>query len=122
MIKGLGLEIVDVAGVRDALGQEHFLEQFTEGEREYCLGRRKSAQCLAARLAAKRAILKALGYVEETAFTWTDIEIKATPSGSPYPDLRGSALNLALRLGITRWHLSLSHTGQSAAAFALAEA
>lgn len=123
MIKGIGLEIVDVLGVWDVLGQERerFLQQFTEGERDYCLRRRISAQHLAARLAAKRAILKALGYVGETAITCVDIEIKATPSGSPYPVLQGSALHLANLLDVTRWHLSLSHTELSAVAFALAE-
>ena len=39
----------------------------------------------------------------------------------PHLEVRGTVAKMAAELGITDWHLSLSHDGGMAAAFVLAE-
>ncbi len=97
---------------------------FKAGELEYCSGRRKASLHLAARYAAKMAILKALGIEQargQEEIPLTDIEIRRSQSGFPYPVLQGAAASRTRHLHITRWHLSLTHTDQWTAAFVIAE-
>src|SRR4030042_5800164 len=68
---------------------------------------------LAARFAAKEAVAKAfgtgIGYI-----TWQDIEICRGASGEPVLYLHGPAQELAHKLGLAHWSLSLSHTQSNA--------
>ncbi|NLC77740.1 MAG: holo-ACP synthase, partial [Clostridia bacterium] len=75
---------------------------------------------LAARFAAKEAVMKALG-VGIGAFPFHAVEIINEESGSPYLRLHGQALALAKKRGINRWHLSLTHNRAVAMAFVIAE-
>ncbi len=124
MIRGTGIEIIalqELPGFRD---EEVRRQIWTPGELEYCNAHRSPERHLAARYAAKLAILKALGIEqarEQEEISLTAIEIRRSPSGLPYPVLQGAAASRARLLQITRWHLSLTHGGHYAAAFALAE-
>ena len=100
------IEIDRVAGVLERHGDRFLRRVFTPGEIAYCRGR---APNLAARFAAKEAVMKSLG----TGFRgvgWRDVEVVRAPSGAPSARLHGRALRRAERLGITEIAISLSHS------------
>jgi holo-[acyl-carrier protein] synthase len=74
---------------------------------------------LAARFAAKEAVVKALG-TGIGPVCWQDIEISRGPSGEPILHLYGSAQRLADELDLSHWSLSLSHTHDQAIALVVA--
>ena len=64
MLDGLGVDLVEVGRIRRACDRwgERFLRRvFTAGERAYCMRKVHPEQSLAARFAAKEAVLKAIG-------------------------------------------------------------
>lgn len=80
----------------------------------------RSAEGLAARFAAKEAVLKLLDPLDVLP-GWRDIEIVTTPSGRPEVVLTGDAAMLADRCGLGPIALSFSHAGGVATAVAAAE-
>jgi holo-[acyl-carrier protein] synthase len=111
------IEIDRVAGVLERYGDRFLRRIFTPGEIAYCRGR---APNLAARFAAKEAVMKSLG----TGFRgvgWRDVEVVRAPSGAPSPRLHGRAKRRAERLGVTEIGISLSHSRGFAMAFAVAQ-
>ena len=92
---------------------------FTEGEQAAGARRRDPAERLAARFAAKEAVMKALG-VGLGAFQFHDVEVVNAPSGKPSLVLRGKAASLARTQGVRGWELSLTHTDKTAHAVAVA--
>ena len=124
MVIGVEVNIVEITRIQDTLTQDGdcFLRQtFTINERLYCLAQRTPALHLAARLAAKEAVLKILGIGQCEGFIHTTIDIRTRLSGSPYLVLEGKALEDAQQLAISQWQLSLTHTYQYAGAFVIAE-
>jgi holo-[acyl-carrier protein] synthase len=122
MIVGVGVDIIEVSRIRQALANprtgERFRDRvFTEEERAYCSRRHNAGESFAARFAAKEATMKALG----RSFGWQEIEV-LRQTGAPSLKLQGRALQQADKLGVTRLHLSLSHTAASAIAYVVAEA
>ena len=110
------IEIERVAGVLDRYGDRFLKRVFTPGEIAYCRGR---APNLAARFAAKEAVMKSLG----TGFRgvgWRDVEVIRAPSGAPSPRLHGRALRRAERLGVTEIAISLTHSRGFAMVVAIA--
>ncbi len=92
----------------------------TERELDYCHSQRHPAEHLAARFAAKEAVLKALGTGLSEGIRWTDVEILKARGGRPLVALHGSAETLADRRRLRRIDVSLSHTAQLAVAVAVA--
>jgi holo-[acyl-carrier protein] synthase len=124
MVIGIEVNIIEITRIQDVLTRdsERFLHQiFTTNEQLYCLAHRMPARHLAARLAAKEAVLKILGIGQRVGFIWTEIDIRVSLSGSPYLVLEGRALENADQLAIGQWYLSLTHTHQYAGAFVIAE-
>ncbi len=100
---------------------DRFLERcFTPDERAYAASSVRSSEHLAARFAAKEAVFKSLGVGWGTGVAWTDVEVRRDPTGKPALMLAGGAERAAARLGITHWHLSLTHTTGFAAASVIA--
>jgi holo-[acyl-carrier protein] synthase len=93
---------------------------FTPGELDYARTAHDDVPRLAARFAAKEAVMKALG-VGLGAFSFKDVEVGRQASGAPTLFVRGAAEQLAAEQGVARWHLSLSHTDHVATAIAVAE-
>ncbi|OLE24453.1 MAG: holo-[acyl-carrier-protein] synthase [Actinobacteria bacterium 13_1_20CM_3_71_11] len=116
----VGIDIVQVSRLRRLLDEHATADAdiFTETERAYCAGRRNRDAHLAARFAAKEAVLKALGTGLGPGMRWTDVEIVNSPLGRPSVRLSGAALAAARRLG-GGVALSLSHTGDYAIASAV---
>jgi len=98
---------------------EEFLNLFAEEEKTYCFGGKKWEMHLTARFAAKKAVYKLLGARAE--IQWNTIVIRHDSSGAPHIILKGIAAEHADDLKVMRWHLSLTHTDQYAAAFVVAE-
>ena len=118
-----GIDLVEVARVADLLAKhpDRAAERlFTQGEREYATGRKSAHQHLAARFAAKEAVLKALGCGWSQGVAWTDVEVTRAPSGEPGVALHNRAAEIAAERGITAWRLSLTHTAELAQASAIA--
>ena len=119
MIVGIGIDIIEVARIREVLLRTpRFRERvFTAAEREYCDSRGAvAAQHYAARFAAKEAALKALQTGWRGGISWHDVEIGSTESGAPVLVLSGEVKRLMESSGATAAHLSLSHTTEHAIA------
>jgi holo-[acyl-carrier protein] synthase len=123
MILGLGCDIMDTARMKQRLDEDPQLAQalFTPAEIQYCQTQRYPERHLAARFAAKEALLKALPGPKLRSIPWKEIESEHDQNGKPQLQLSGSLRELALKLSVTRIHLSLSHTKDSALAVVLLE-
>ena len=121
MIVGLGTDLVEVARFRLAMGRRAALPErlFSDAEREYAFRQKDPAKSLAARFGAKEAVMKAMG-VGLWKFRFRDVDVVRAKSGAPSIALAGRAAELAAELGITVWHLSLTHTETTAMAVAIA--
>lgn len=124
-IVGHGIDIVETQRIR-RLAVEHgqrFLDRcFTAAEQAYCRrNERRMWEHFAGRFAAKEAILKVLGTGWSGGIAWTDIEVLPAPTGQPIITLSGESAAVAGRLGIRRWHLSISHIETHATASAVGE-
>jgi holo-[acyl-carrier protein] synthase len=122
-ILGHGIVIGETSRIRRVVEQhgEHFLERvFTAAEQRYCAGNPKRYfEHLAGRFAAKEAVLKVLGTGWRGGIAWTDIEVRPEPSGQPTDYLPGESARIAAELGISRWHVSISHIETHATASAI---
>jgi len=119
----IGLDLVSVpriAAMIDEHGQQFLERVFTQQERDYAGDRRRRDEHLAARFAAKEAILKALGTGLDNGIAWTDVEITRDPTGKPGVALHNMAASTAQQLGITHWLITLTHTDDTAAAAVVA--
>lgn len=114
-IVGLGIDVVAIERFEAAIERSPgFLERvFTPAERE--LG----PHSLAARWAAKEALAKALG--APGGLSWQDAEVVREDSGRPRLQITGSIAARAEALGITSFHLSLSHDAGIASAIVIGE-
>jgi len=74
----------------------------------------------AGRYAAKEAVAKAMGTGFAEGVTVHGIEILRLPSDAPAVRLTEGAKQIADRLGITRWLISISHCGDLAVASIIA--
>jgi holo-[acyl-carrier protein] synthase len=93
---------------------------FTASERDYCRGKRRSAEHMAARFAAKEAVLKAFGTGIGQRMRWTDVEIVRGSKGRPLVRLHGEVASWAARRGLADLDVSLAHSAGVAIAHALA--
>jgi len=124
MIVGTGVDIAEVARIREAVGRfgERFLKRvFTPDEVRYCTSKANTEERLAARFAAKEAAMKAIGTGLRHGVTWQDVEVVRQLGGRPGLRLSGKAAEFAAALGCQRIHLSLSHTEDQAIAYVILE-
>jgi holo-[acyl-carrier protein] synthase len=120
-VRGIGADLVDLDRFRVALVRTPSLAErlFSEGERVYAGEAHDPTERLAARFAAKEAVMKALG-VGLGAFALRDVEVVRAGSGAPSLVLRGGAQRVADERGVSSWLLTLSHTRLVAQAVAVA--
>ncbi|MDT4996937.1 MAG: holo-[acyl-carrier protein] synthase [Pseudonocardiales bacterium] len=121
MIVGVGIDVVPVARFAEALDRTPGLAArlFTPAELVTPAGDSRTAESLAARFAAKEALAKALG--AGGGMHWLDAEVSTDAAGQPSLTTAGTVAQRAAGLGVTRWHVSLSHDGGIAAATVIAE-
>jgi len=113
----IGIDIIEIARLKAAIARqgEDFLKRiYTDSElKSY----RWKLPSLAARFAAKEAVIKALGKPTAGA-KLKDIEILADDKGKPLVNLYGEAQNQAKALGLDKFAVSLSHSKEYAIAVA----
>ena len=115
-----GIDIIEIARVRAVLERhgERFLRRvFTEDEVRHCRGR---APELAARFAAKEAVMKALG-TGARGVGWRDIEILPNRRGKPLVFLHGRGARRGERIELRGLDVSLTHSREFAMASAVGE-
>ncbi|HLS89342.1 MAG TPA: holo-ACP synthase [Sphingobacteriaceae bacterium] len=118
MILGLGIDMVDVGRVEQAHGRKGaaFLNRlFTPGEQAAAGDGPHRYRRLAARLAAKEALVKALGTGLRDG-RWLDAEVVNDPLGKPSLRVTGGLARRLQAMGVTGVHLSLTHENHYAAA------
>ena len=93
---------------------------FTAEELAYVEPKSDPVPSLAARFAAREAVMKALG-VGLGAFGFHDVWVRRAPSGLPSLVLQRAAAQLADEAGVSRWHLSITHSELIAIAYVIAE-
>ena len=121
MIVGIGVDVVDLTRFERSLARTPALRGRLFGDHETVLrdGAPRQVPSLAARFAAKEALIKALG--GSTGVSWHDIVVVSDEQGAPSLTLTGGARALADARGVARLHLSLSHDGGVAVAYVIAE-
>lgn len=122
MIVGFGIDLCNIGRIAKAIERHHGCFEkrvFTEQEWDYCRGRASPAQHFAARFAAKEALFKALG--GPSGLSWHDLEVICDGDGRPRIRLSGAARDAARRRGARRFHISLTHERDTAAAMVIAE-
>ncbi len=97
MIIGSGIDMVEIGRIQqsmDRFGQRFLDRIFTPAELAYCLRKRKAAESLAARFAAKEAGAKALGTGISRGVNWLEIEVSRAPGGRPTLQFTAAQLKL----------------------------
>jgi len=115
VIVGIGVDVVDVARFIESLERTPGLRERVFAPQERGL----PPASLAARFAAKEALAKALGAPQ--GLQWHDCRVVKDTSGRPQFELVGSVAAAAAALGMTTFHLSLSHDAGIASAMVVAE-
>ncbi|MEO8654473.1 MAG: holo-ACP synthase [Ramlibacter sp.] len=117
----LGFDLVRVSHVAQSLeqfGAAFESRLFTPHERAYAhSGTGVAIERLAARFAAKEAVIKALG-LSNAGVSWRDIEVRKQDDGDCSVRLHGLAADIAASRGVSYVLLSLSHDGDYAGAVA----
>jgi len=115
VIVGIGVDVVDIPRFEHTLERTPRLLERLFSPTERMLRPRS----LAARYAAKEALIKALGGSD--GVHWTEIEVTPEASGRPWFTLVGSTADVVAARGITAIHLSMSHDAGLATAYVVAE-
>ena len=115
VILGIGVDVADVARLQAALARTPALASrlFAESERN------QPPRSLAGCFAAKEAAAKALG--APAGLRWTDAILSHDDAGRPVLEARGTVAAVAAQLGVTRWHVSISHDAGICVAMVVAE-
>ena len=116
-VVGIGTDLVDVDRFRTVLRRRPSVavRLFTAGERTYAERAIDPAARLAARFAAKEAVMKALG-TGARSVAWRDIEVLPDQRGKPLVYLTGGAARRAEVIGLDAIDISLSHLDEFAIA------
>lgn len=120
MIIGIGVDVVDTERFRGVLERTPALRTrlFTPAE-QLRDGEPRPVTSLAARFAAKEALIKAFG--SSAGLSWQELEVVADDQRNPSLTLHEGARRVAADRGVTNVHLSLSHDGGIATAFVVIE-
>jgi holo-[acyl-carrier protein] synthase len=116
VILGIGVDVADVSRLAAALARTPALADrlFTESERAGA-----TTRSLAGGFAAKEALAKAIG--APAGLSWTDVVVGHDSAGRPILEVRGTVAASAAALGVTTWHLSISHDAGICVAVVVAE-
>jgi holo-[acyl-carrier protein] synthase len=123
MIIGIGVDIVEVRRIRNALQGTQRMQQrvFTEEEIRFCTSRRHQYQHFGGRFAAKEAALKALGTGWSRGIRWKDVAITDDKAGKPLLTFHGKAKEIFDELGAQTAWISITHSPDHAVAVVVLE-
>jgi len=120
MIVGIGIDVVDLARFERAADRTPALLKRLFAETEQLDGdARRPLRSMAARFAAKEALIKALG--DSTGVRWHDMAVVSDGLRNPGFEVYGALAGIVATKGITRIHLSMSHDAGVAMAYVVAE-
>lgn len=120
MIVGIGVDVVDVARFERAASRTPRLipRLFAESERVVD-GRELPLRSLAARFAAKEALIKAIGHSD--GVFWHDMRVMSNERGTPRFETSGELAAHLRERGVSGLHVSLTHDAGVAIAYVIAE-
>lgn len=118
-IVGIGVDVVDLARFSSLVDRTPQIVDrlFTKEEQVGAEGHQLPVISLAGRFAVKEAVAKALG--APAGMAWHDCEV--SNGGAPTISIKGTVAQVATKLLITNWHVSISHDGPVAIAYVIAE-
>jgi holo-[acyl-carrier protein] synthase len=121
VIVGVGIDVVDIERFAATVERTPGLvpRVLTDEETVAADGTALAIASLAARFAAKEAVAKVLG--APAGLAWHDCQVLRAANGRPVLHVRGTVAAAAHALGITSWHVSLSHDGGTAVAQVVGE-
>lgn len=119
---GVGIDLVEIERFRRSLERTPSMRGrlFTQVELDYVAAKTDPVPSLAARFAAREAVMKSLG-LGLGAFGFHDVWVERARTGAPSLGFTGRALELADEAGVRRWHVSLTHSDTMAGAYVIAE-
>ena len=114
-----GIDLIEIERLEGAVERhgKRFLERIFTTRELAEVG--DNMPSLAARFAAKEAVTKALG-TGIGQVTWQEIEVLRGQNRAPELHLHGAAEDLAEKLKLKTWSISLSHTHTQAIAMVVA--
>lgn len=121
----VGIDTVSVPAIAESmarLGDRFLARLFTPQEiadARAVQGEPAQHERIAARFAAKEAVIKALD-LPEAGIGWRDIELTRGPGGRPGLTLHGRTATLAQAVGVREWAVSISHERDHACAVVVA--
>lgn len=120
MIIGIGVDVVDLARFERAatrtpgvLARLFTDAELWDGERE------RSMRSMAARFAAKEALIKAIG--DSTGVRWHDLTVVSNGLRNPSLTVHNALAEIVSAHGIKAIHLSMSHDAGVAIAYVIVE-
>jgi holo-[acyl-carrier protein] synthase len=122
MILGIGLDLIELDRVARLLERhgDRFVERILTGDERAAVHGDRVAY-IASRLACKEAAFKALGTGWGMGVTWRQVEVERTASGAPQLRFHGAARRHLTERGMTRAHVTLTHTRAHASAVVVLE-
>jgi holo-[acyl-carrier protein] synthase len=124
MILGLGVDMVSVARIgrlKERHGPRFLGRVFTDEELADIGVHSVSSERVAARFAAKEAVMKALGTGWAAGVGFKQIEVSNLPSGRPVARLSGTAADIARELGAAKVLITMANEREWAVAVAVLE-
>ena len=119
-IVGIGIDVVDLARFAASLERtpELLNRVLTTDEQHNAAGKQLALESLAARFAVKEAVAKVLG--APAGLNFHDVQV--SNGGAPKITVTNTVAKCAEQLGITNWHVSITHDGPVAIAYVIGEA
>lgn len=121
MIQSIGIDVVDIDRFEKIVERwnDKFLNRIlTPKELEYCRQKHNALHSMAARFAAKEALIKCLPDQDQIGFSWHEMQVVNAENGRPVVQIQG---RLEERLEGRQIHVSLSHSHNSAVAVIVLE-
>lgn len=120
MIVGIGVDVVDVARFEASVARTPgvLTRLFAQSEQERD-GIARPLSSMAARFAAKEALIKALG--DSAGVRWHDMAVVSDELRNPTFEVYNALAEIVAGRGIARIHLSMSHDAGVAIAYVIAE-
>ena len=120
MIIGIGVDVVDLARFERATSRTPgVLTRLFADSEQWDGDARRSLSSLAARFAAKEAVIKAIG--DSTGVRWHDMAVVSDGLRNPSIEVYNALADIVAARGITSLHLSVSHDAGIAIAYVIAE-
>lgn len=121
MIVGIGNDIIEIDRIKKSISKDGFMEKFfTDKERVLFAQRHHNTGTIGGNFSVKESVSKALG-TGFRDFGLKDIEVLRDALGKPEITLYNKAKELSDSLGISCWHVSISHSKTTIAAMVIGE-